>query len=83
MQGEALTLIYKGHVNEKNCRHAEITIDELNAAIREHGAENFKDVDLAILEVDGNISVISNDFKKRSVVSHPRKHKLKGRLLQN
>ncbi len=83
LQGESLILIFKGQVNEQNCRNAEITIDELNAAIREHGAENFKDVDLAMLEVDGNISVISNDFKKHTVVSHPRKHKLKGRLMQN
>jgi hypothetical protein len=36
-----------------------------------------------MLEVDGNISVISEDFLKRSMVSHPRKHKLKGRLNQN
>lgn len=83
LQGESVILVYKGKVNEKNCREAEITIDELGAAVREHGAENFKDVDLAMLEVDGNISVISNDFKKHSVVSHPRKHKLKGRVLQN
>lgn len=36
-----------------------------------------------MLEVDGNISIISNDFKKRTQVDHPRKHKLKGRLIQN
>jgi uncharacterized membrane protein YcaP (DUF421 family) len=83
LQGEAMVLIYKGQVNKKNCHQAEITLDELSAAIREHGADNIQDVDLAMLEVDGNISVISNDFKKRSVVPHPRKHKLKGRLLQN
>jgi len=27
--------------------------------------------------------VISEDFVKRSIVSHPRKHKFKGRLNQN
>ncbi len=83
VQGGSVLLIYKGVANEENCRKAEISTEELSAAVREHGSENFADVDLAMLEVDGNISVISNDFKKKSVVSHPRKHKLKGRLIQN
>jgi uncharacterized membrane protein YcaP (DUF421 family) len=83
LQGESLVLIYKGHVNNINCHRSEITMDELSAAIREHGASTVSDVDLAMLEVDGNISVISNDFKKRTVVSHPKRHKLKGRLIQN
>ena len=36
-----------------------------------------------MMEVDENISVISNDFNKRSMVVHPKKHRLKGKLLQN
>ena len=83
VQGESVILIYKGVTNEENCREAEITLDELSAAVREHGAKDIADVDLAMLEVDGNISVISNDFQKRSMVVHPKKHKLKGRLMQN
>ena len=83
IQGEALVLIYRGNVNELNCHKSEITLDELSAAVREHGAQNIESVDLAMLEVDGNISVISSDFQKRSMVVHPKKHKLKGRLLQN
>jgi uncharacterized membrane protein YcaP (DUF421 family) len=83
IQGEALLLIYKGSVNKANCKSAEITLEELAAAVREHGAKEITDVDLAMLEVDGNISVISNDFHKHSQVIHPKKHKLKGRLLQN
>jgi uncharacterized membrane protein YcaP (DUF421 family) len=83
VQGQSVKLIYKGKIDKHNCEKAEISIEELTAAVREHGSENIKDVDLAMLEVDGNISVISNDFKKRTVVSHPKKHKLRGRLLQN
>ncbi|MEO7530361.1 MAG: YetF domain-containing protein [Sediminibacterium sp.] len=82
VQGNAILLIYKGVVNEENCHKAEITLDELSAAVREHGAENCSDVDLAMLEVDGNISVISNEFKKRSLVPHPHKHRLRGRLIK-
>ena len=84
-QGTALTLVYKGQLDQAALRHSEITIDELLAAIREHGVEELRHVDLAVLEVDGNISVISDDFTKQT--SHDvtntgsrRKHRLRGRL---
>lgn len=88
IQGKALVLVYKGEVNEENMERSEITAEELQAAIREHGVEDVKHVDLAVLEVDGNISVISDDFKSRSAhkvagIAGRRKHKLKGRLNQN
>lgn len=83
IQGEALLLIYDGVVNNENCKKAEITIHELEAAVREHGARDIQHVELAILEVDGNISVISNEYQNKSKVAHPRKHKFKGRLNQN
>ncbi len=80
VQGESILLIYEGEVNSENCKKAEITIEELEAAVREHGARDIQNVELAILEVDGNISVISNEYQNRTKVSHPRKHKFKGRL---
>jgi uncharacterized membrane protein YcaP (DUF421 family) len=83
IQGESLLLIYKGEPNMVNCAKAEISIEELEAAAREHGSKDIQSVDLAMLEIDGNISIISSDFQKRSEYSHPRKHKLKGRLNQN
>jgi uncharacterized membrane protein YcaP (DUF421 family) len=83
VQGESLLLIYEGVANLENCEKAEITIEELEAAVREHGARDIQKVDLAILEVDGNISVISSEFQSRSKVAHPRKHKFKGRLNKN
>jgi uncharacterized membrane protein YcaP (DUF421 family) len=82
VQGEAVLLIYKGEVNKDNCRKAEITPFELAATVREHGTPDIKDVDLAMLEVDGNISVITHDFQKKSLAPHPHKHNLKGRLLK-
>ncbi len=88
LQGRALLLVYKGELQEENLVKAEITLQELEAAIREHGVEEIKNVDLAMFEVDGNISVISNDFKDRS--SHPvlaigrrKRHKLRGRVWQH
>ena len=71
LQGKAMVLIYKGELNDENLKHAEITLEELQAAVREHGIENIEHVDLAVLEVDGNISILSNDYKHRSI--KPRK----------
>ncbi len=66
VQGHAILLIYKGNVLHPNCDQALFTMDELKAAVREHGIEKIEDVDLAVLEVDGNVSVISNDFTQKT-----------------
>jgi uncharacterized membrane protein YcaP (DUF421 family) len=59
-------LIYNGVVQEKNLILAGFTHAELEAAVREHGVQRIEDIDLAMLEVDGNISVLTDDFKTRS-----------------
>lgn len=66
VQGEAIMLVYKGKVNEQHMWVAKITMNELLEAVREHGVSGIHEVDLAILEVDGNISVLSHDYKKKS-----------------
>lgn len=66
LQGESLMLIYQGKVNDVNMRRARLTLNELMEAIREHGVAKISDVDLAVLEVDGNISVLSNDFQNKT-----------------
>jgi uncharacterized membrane protein YcaP (DUF421 family) len=66
LQGDAIMLVYKGVVLESHLRIAKITTNELLEAIREHGVGDVSEVDLAILEVDGNISVLSHEFSKRS-----------------
>ncbi|MCX6245411.1 MAG: DUF421 domain-containing protein [Bacteroidetes bacterium] len=66
LQGDAIMLVYKGKILESHLRIAKITHDELMEAIREHGVGEVSEVDLAILEVDGNISVLSHEFNKKS-----------------
>ncbi len=67
VQGEPVMLVYRGRMNLKNMRRAKISKSEIEEAAREHGVPSIEDIDLAMLEVDGNISVLSDDFKKRSV----------------
>ena len=66
LQGEALMLVYQGSINIEHMHQARITMDELEEPIREHGVAGVKDVDLAIFEVDGSISVLSHSFQKKS-----------------
>jgi uncharacterized membrane protein YcaP (DUF421 family) len=67
VQGKELLLVYKGKVKNDNLRKARITIEELEEAMREHGVSEIRKVDMAMLEVDGNISILSDEFKKRSI----------------
>ncbi len=67
VQGEALTLIYQGKLNNTNRVKAKLTLDEIMEAVREHGVSGIEDVDLAVLEVDGNISVLSDQYRHKTV----------------
>ncbi|MCX7615636.1 MAG: DUF421 domain-containing protein, partial [Clostridiales bacterium] len=67
VQGESMLLIYKGRLNRQNMKKARLTMDEITEAVRQHGVTEIDNVDLAVLEVDGNISVISDDYKHRTI----------------
>ena len=67
VQGDATMLVYKGKILESHLKIAKISVDELTEAVREHGVASVKDVDLAIMEVDGSISVLSNKYQKKTV----------------
>jgi len=73
LQGEPLMLIYHGKVKEDNLRRAHLPADELEAACREHGVAKIEDVNLAVLEADGNISILSENYTHQS--QHPRRIK--------
>jgi uncharacterized membrane protein YcaP (DUF421 family) len=67
VQGADMMLIYKGQVNRTNLAKARITMGELIEAVREHGVAEIRDVDLAVLEADGNISIISGEYKHHTL----------------
>ena len=54
-------LIYQGKPDYKTLAKLGITHDEMMEAIREHGLERLTDVKLAMLEIDGNISIITGE----------------------
>jgi uncharacterized membrane protein YcaP (DUF421 family) len=59
--GTPTILIKDGQIIEKNLMVENITVDELHEALREHSVASVKDVGLAVLEIDGAISVLKND----------------------
>jgi uncharacterized membrane protein YcaP (DUF421 family) len=79
LQGESLMLIYQGKLHKENLTRARLTMDELMEALREHGVSTIAEVNLAVLEVDGNISVLSDDYRNRT----QRKRKSRQSLSQN
>ena len=66
VQGRAVMLIYEGEIIEENLHKTRISVEELEKTLREHGVTSANEVNLAVLEIDGNISVISKDFQSRS-----------------
>ena len=79
VQGTELLLIYKGQLNLPNMTKARITHEELLEAVREHGVSEIREVDLAVLEIDGNISIVSNEYKHRTV----RKRKGRNKVMKS
>jgi len=67
VEGEPVILIHNGKIITSNCQKNNISKDELLQAIREHGSHTIEEVDSLILESDGNISVVSNEYKHHSV----------------
>ncbi|HLP32654.1 MAG TPA: YetF domain-containing protein, partial [Bacteroidia bacterium] len=73
IEGEPVMLVYKGNLIEDNMAKEKITLDELEAVVREHGVSSIDNVALAILEIDGNISVLSKEIEHQSFHKPQRK----------
>jgi uncharacterized membrane protein YcaP (DUF421 family) len=58
---------------QKALDHEDVTIDDAEMALREHGIESVKDVSLAVLEADGSISVVPIDHGDGADTHRPRR----------
>ena len=61
LRGTATILINHGVLQVEKLRHEGISHEDLMGALREHGVGSLEDVRLAVLEVDGTISVLKDD----------------------
>lgn len=77
VEGKPVILVHKGKLDIDHLHKEQITMDELEETIREHGVDSYKHVELAILEVDGNISVISGQNNTLKQTHHKVKRRQK------
>ncbi|KQP21973.1 DUF421 domain-containing protein [Pseudorhodoferax sp. Leaf267] len=61
VEGEPLHLVRNGKVDRRSMRRELMTMDDLMAALREHGVECIDQVKSARMEKDGEISIIRRD----------------------
>lgn len=65
LEDDPVILVRDGIIDENALQKVKISRGELEEAIREHGVDGIEHVKLSILEVDGNISVVSEDEKSK------------------
>jgi uncharacterized membrane protein YcaP (DUF421 family) len=61
VQGSPTLLVHNGQCITAHMAKEHVSMDELNRALREHGVGCVADAALAVLEVDGSISVLKYD----------------------
>lgn len=80
VQDKPEILIHNGKTEFKTLARLGITSEELEEAMREHGIEYYKDVKLAMFEIDGNISIISGNENLKQTHHKRKVHKTLGEL---
>jgi uncharacterized membrane protein YcaP (DUF421 family) len=80
VQGHPLLLIYKGKLLEHNIKKIQLSYEELEEAVREHGVESISEVDQAIFEVDGNISILSKGYTHHTSTKRRRARKITNKM---
>lgn len=64
VSSEPLVLIDKGQIVDKNMKRERMTINDLTALLRQKKIFNVADVEFAIMEYDGNVSVLPKSEKQ-------------------
>jgi uncharacterized membrane protein YcaP (DUF421 family) len=67
VQGNPILLVHNGIINEKGMLSAGMSRSELEMAVREHGVNSSADANLVVLEVDGNLSILSDNYNEKSI----------------
>lgn len=65
--GKPRILIYRGRIDEKALKKERFTINELEERLRGNNVVNLGDVEFAILETSGNITVIQKPEKRNTI----------------
>lgn len=61
LEGSPRLLVRSGVVLTQNMSDERLTMEDLEQSLREHGVATVKDVAIAVLEIDGTISVLKHE----------------------
>jgi len=75
IQGQPSLLVHDGQIIESHMAREHVSMDELERSLREHGVATYKDAALAVLEVDGSISVLKYDDIAPTASTHLNRHR--------
>lgn len=74
VEGSPTVLVLRGEVITDHLRREGLDQDTLEAALREHGVADLGDVEMAVLEIDGSISVVPVGGATKHVKRPPLKY---------
>ena len=67
VQGEKIVIVVDGRILQLGLKQSMMSVEEVQMAVREHGVKDISEADLVVLEVDGNITVLSKDYSHKTV----------------
>lgn len=67
MSGKPSLLIYRGKIDEKVLKKERITVNELQERLRSNNVFNLADVEYAILETNGEVTVVQKPEKRNMI----------------
>jgi uncharacterized membrane protein YcaP (DUF421 family) len=70
IEGQPTLLVHDGQLITAHMAKEHVSMDELERSLREHAINNYRDVALAVLEVDGSISCLKYDELNPSANNH-------------
>jgi uncharacterized membrane protein YcaP (DUF421 family) len=73
VEGQPSLLIHDGQIIAAHMAKEHVSADELHRALREHGIADYKEVALAVLEIDGSISCLKYDDLAPTAHTHLRR----------
>jgi uncharacterized membrane protein YcaP (DUF421 family) len=74
VEGSPTLLVLHGEVIADHLRREGLDQETLEAALREHGVVDLSEVEMAVLEIDGSISVVSTGVETKHVKRPPLKY---------
>ena len=70
VEGQPSLLVHDGQLILAHMAKEHVSMDELERAVREHGVNSYRDLALAVLEVDGSISCLKFDDLNPAAHNH-------------